>query len=481
MDIFKQIIDIVNWVFMGILVIGFLPQVLYIFISLKKLPQRPPAKKDHIFAIMLCAKDEAKVVGDTVQCMLRQNYPQDKFRVFVIADNCIDNTAEIARKNGAIVYERFDKEHIGRGWANSFGTSKILENYPDTEAFIMFDADNLAAFDYLKHMNDAFDDGVELAGGYANSKNFSMNIPADISGIYYMRSCRFSAHARELLGFNQNLATSGMLISSRILREKGYDAHGLCEDAEFIINRVLDGERAHYVEEAQYYAEQPSSLRETFKRNLRFGRGGSKLFATKGGSLLGHFFTTGKLTFLDLFVEYMFIPLALICTIWFPLFYGFWFINDIIMFSVQPQLLIGLAKNAAMGICIAFILPFVLQSIAVVLMEKKKLMHTTPKKLAPAMLLFPIYMIVYMVSIAAGTFNFHSKWKKINHSNTMTYKEFFGIKESGDGETIATDASSIEIVAEEVATETTAKKVTEEVAEEKIAIEKVTLQAQENE
>lgn len=46
-----------------------------------------------------------------------QNYPQELIDIFVIADNCTDNTAAIAQEAGAIVFPRFNTEQIGNGYA----------------------------------------------------------------------------------------------------------------------------------------------------------------------------------------------------------------------------------------------------------------------------------------------------------------------------------------------------------------------------
>lgn len=50
----------------------------------------------HDFAVLICARNEAAVIGDLVDSLCAQDYPQDRLHVFVMADNCTDNTAEIA-------------------------------------------------------------------------------------------------------------------------------------------------------------------------------------------------------------------------------------------------------------------------------------------------------------------------------------------------------------------------------------------------
>ncbi|MBQ1935997.1 MAG: glycosyltransferase, partial [Clostridia bacterium] len=62
----------------------------------------------HKFALVTSAHNEAAVIANLVDSLAQQNYPRECYDIFIIADNCTDNTAEIAREHGAIVYERFN-------------------------------------------------------------------------------------------------------------------------------------------------------------------------------------------------------------------------------------------------------------------------------------------------------------------------------------------------------------------------------------
>ena len=79
-----------------------------------------PAKKKHKYGILIAARNEKAVIGNLLDSINKQDYPKDKLTVFVVADNCTDNTAEIARKHGAKVYERFDDTKKTKGFALEF-------------------------------------------------------------------------------------------------------------------------------------------------------------------------------------------------------------------------------------------------------------------------------------------------------------------------------------------------------------------------
>ncbi|MDE7337611.1 MAG: hypothetical protein K2N32_05790, partial [Clostridia bacterium] len=117
-------------------------------------------------------------------------------------------------------------------------------------------------------------------------------------------------------------------------------------------------------------------------------------------------------------------PIAMICCIWIPIYYGFTLIESIVMFSTDPNMLYGWLKLAGIAISCIFYLPFVLQALFVVFLERKKL-KCKPAKLILPCLLFPLYMIAYMLSIAIGTFTLKPKWKQITHNVTVDLDSFF--------------------------------------------------------
>ena len=103
-----------------------------------------PAKKKHKYAIVIAARNEKNVIGNLIDSISKQDYPKELLTIFVVADNCTDNTAEIARSKGCICYERFDNEHKTKGYALEFLFDRIEEDYKKNnyENYFVFDADN---------------------------------------------------------------------------------------------------------------------------------------------------------------------------------------------------------------------------------------------------------------------------------------------------------------------------------------------------
>lgn len=79
-----------------------------------KTTQFKPTKK---FAAVIAAYNEELVIAHIIESLLRQNYPRNLYDIYVVADNCTDNTANIAREHGAIVFTRTNNNERGKGYA----------------------------------------------------------------------------------------------------------------------------------------------------------------------------------------------------------------------------------------------------------------------------------------------------------------------------------------------------------------------------
>ena len=81
----------------------------------------------HRFAAVGCARNGEAVIGALLDSLRAQDYPADRLDLFVAADNCTDDTAGEAARHGARVYERFNREQVGKGYALRWLLEKIQE------------------------------------------------------------------------------------------------------------------------------------------------------------------------------------------------------------------------------------------------------------------------------------------------------------------------------------------------------------------
>lgn len=422
MEQFNKILSIINDnVLLTIIGVAFGIQLIYIILFFVRAKKYPVAEKKHRFGIVIPARNESSVIADTVKCILSSKYPKDMFDVYVVADNCTDNTAELARNAGATVFERFDPDpkHHKAGYALKYLFEKIMELHPDHyyEAFIKFDADNLMEPDYISRMNDAFDAGVKCARGYSNSKNIDQNVITGISGLWYIRDCRFASNFRSAIGQGTMLGGAGMMFAAEIIEKHGWDCLTASDDTEFTMRRLnQDKIKTMYVKDAVVYEDQPSTIKDTFKRYKRMSGALNSLFYTQGIKSLLLFFVRWKWTYIDMFLTLMFIPVCVLMCIWLPIYYAYVLIYHGLMGNWE--IFWTYLNTICYSLAIAFVAMFILQALLAVALEHKRI-KAPVKKLMPAVFLFPFFMIIYAVAITLGVFS-RSKWHEVKRNTAVS-------------------------------------------------------------
>lgn len=258
-----------------------------------------PAKNNHKYGILIAARNEEAVIGNLLDSINKQDYPKDLLTVFVVADNCTDNTADIARKHGAKVYERQDPSRRTKGFALQFLFENIKKDYgiDSFEGYFIFDADNLLNRNYISKMNDAFDSGEKIITSYRNTKNFDENWIASTYALHWIRSIRANHRARSVLHLATNIQGTGFLFANEIVRN-GWNYTGLTEDRALTADAVARGYQITYQDEAEFFDEQPISLKVALRQRLRWSKGHLLAFLETGPKLFVNIFF-GKLFIKD--------------------------------------------------------------------------------------------------------------------------------------------------------------------------------------
>ena len=118
------------------------------------------------FAVIVAAHNEKEVIGQLVKNLQALDYPKQLFDIFVIADNCTDNTAEIAKNGGAIVCERTHPTKRSKGFALEWMFERLFKLERQYDAVVIFDADNLVHPRFLLEMNNRLCKGDKIIQGY---------------------------------------------------------------------------------------------------------------------------------------------------------------------------------------------------------------------------------------------------------------------------------------------------------------------------
>ncbi|MBE5780364.1 MAG: glycosyltransferase [Clostridiales bacterium] len=271
LEILRTIIMVINVITMAIL----LYQVGLAFFCMKKRPERRPVmEKNHRFGVIISARNEETVIGHLVKSLVQQDYPRDCFDVIVIADNCTDETAKAARDAGAVVYERFDEVHKGKGYALAWIFDILFhKEKKEYDAFCIFDADNLVDKGYLASMNQQLCCGVDAAQGYRGIKNPGDSWVSGSYAIYFWTVTRFFMCARDNAGFSCFASGTGFMFRSDLVREDGWSTNTITEDTEFSVQQILKGRRVVFNENAIFYDEQPTKFGQSIRQRYRWSVG----------------------------------------------------------------------------------------------------------------------------------------------------------------------------------------------------------------
>lgn len=422
-----RVLSIINYVVLIVIAIPIVMQVLYILLGFLPKKRFPKSEKKGRIAYLIPAHNEAGVIYGTVKAALEnQNYPKELYDVYVVAHNCTDDTAELARKAGAkvLVLNDPDPAHRMALYPLKHGVREIisLEGEAAYDMIVHLDADNRINAEFSSLMNDAYQAGVDFARPYEGALNGMQNFYTKASAMLYAFDSRFGSRVRERLHLAAHVNGSGAMMSVRMLKETGgYDCETMCDDAEFNMKRMFDGHKGHFVEDAVVYEDMPSSWRDTLNRNKRMGSGATNLFKANAGNLWKHFFRTGDFSFLEVYFLFSLSLLNVLLGVWLPIYYIYHFVflgfagyggMELALFPVEfYRLSLWNTLFAAAGIAVGlFILFGYIQGLILALTDYKKLGAKNRRALTGTVLGFPAFLVLYGITLMAGTCSKPKGW-----------------------------------------------------------------------
>lgn len=238
---------------------------------------RPKNKKmvapQKTFAVLVAAHNEEQVVGALIENLKTLDYPRDMYDIFVICDNCTDNTADIARHHGVYAMERHNPNLRGKGYAIEWMLKELWKRERQYDGIVMFDADNLVSPDYLIHMNNDLCSGSRVIQAYLDTKNPNDSWITGSFAISFFYANRFVQTPRSNLGLANYLGGTGMCFDSALLKELGWRATSLVEDLEFSMICVQKGIKPTYNYDTRVFDEKPLLFKASAKQRLRWMQG----------------------------------------------------------------------------------------------------------------------------------------------------------------------------------------------------------------
>lgn len=379
--------------------------------SLIKFKDKPlQINKKHKFMAILPAHNEENVIANLIESLNNQDYDKELLDIYVIADNCEDNTAQIAREHGAIVYERTDEQNKTKGAAlDWFLKQKIKEN-ADYDAFFVFDSDNIVDKNFTKNMNKKLCQGEEVVQGYRDIKNPGDSWVTAGYAFFYWTMHRFYHLARYNVGLSPLLNGTGFMVKFDLIKDTGWDTVTLTEDIEFSLKRMIKGKRLGWATDAIVYDEQPLSFKASWSQRSRWTVGHIQCMQTYTKDLILAIKEHKKIMNVDALLYIIgSIPIFVVSLLL--------IISNCIIYLADAMTTTDLVISIIRYIIPTFLLPIV-TAIFTMYLEKKPI-----KPMAKWLIYYPLFMGSWLVINFKCLFKRNTTWEKIEHVRDIKIKE----------------------------------------------------------
>lgn len=226
----------------------------------------------HRFLVLIPSYKEDKVIGDTVQAALSQQYPQEYFRVMVISDQMNESTNDHLRSMGAEVLE-IHYEESSKALALQSAIRSCQSDAP-SDYVVILDADNIIASDYLEQVNRYTQQTqCKVLQTHRTAKNLNTSTAILDAAIEEMNNSIFRlGHVQ--LGFSSALIGSGMVMDYTWFAENIFHTHSAGEDKE--LEELLLRQHIHI-----HYADSIRVLDEKVQQKEAMGKQRKRWIATQ--------------------------------------------------------------------------------------------------------------------------------------------------------------------------------------------------------
>ncbi len=398
-------------------------QFYYIAVSIwtsrrRRRPALSVAAPLHRFAVLIAARNEENVIGALLDSLHAQDYPADHVDIYVCADNCTDATSIVAAAHGAKVLIRNDHDNIGKGYVLNYMLAHIHKGSKRYDGYLVFDADNILAPNFITEINKTYASGYEAVTCYRNSKNYGDNWISAGYALWFLREAKYLNAARMALGVSCGVSGTGFLFSEKLLEQLGgWHFFTLTEDIEFTAACVSSGVKIGYCGTAELYDEQPTSFATSFRQRLRWSRGYLQVLARYGTALVRcavkNIFTSVGFSAFDMLMNIL--PAAVLT--------GGSLVGGIVS-SISAVINGGSVAACVLSVCSAFggfCCTILVLGMITTITEWQHIHCAVPKKIIYS-ITFPIFMLTYIPICITSLFVCPS-WKPIRHTRCLELQD----------------------------------------------------------
>jgi GT2 family glycosyltransferase len=278
------------------------------WLSARRAPS-PASSRKTFFDVIVPAHNEASEIGTTIASLQALGWPSDRFRILVVADNCTDATASIARDAGATVLERQDLTRRGKGYAlaHAFNWSRA-DGRADAVAIV--DADSVVSANLLESFATRIESGTRALQAHYGVLNAMDSWRTRLMAIALASIHKVRSRARERLGLSCGIRGNGWCVTHALLDEIPYRSFSLTEDVEFGVELGLAGYRVAYCDESDVNGKMVTSEQASRSQRQRWEGGRIGLIREKVPALLREAVARRSLICLDLALDLLVLPLS---------------------------------------------------------------------------------------------------------------------------------------------------------------------------
>lgn len=366
--------------------------------------------KNHRFMLIIPAHNEEAVVGNLVESLKKLDYPKDLYDIYVIADNCTDATAKVAKEMGAIVYERFDEKHKTKGYALQWFLQQKIDEDAPYDAFCIFDADNIVDDQFLKVMNRKLCQGEDVVQGYKDIKNPSDTWVSAGYAIFYWTMHRFYHLARYNIGLSPLMNGTGFMVKFDVIKPEGWNTKTLTEDIEFSLKRIIKGKKLGWAKDAIVYDEQPVGFKQSWIQRERWTVGHMQCLREYTKPLASAVAEHKTVMNFDGLLYLLGTAPMLVLTLLLVI------LNVVLFATGEMDSIDFLIQILKYVVPTVLVLPFM--GFVVMYLEKKKI-----RPMLKGLFLFPVFMGSWLLINVKCLFKRDTEWKKIEHNNNKKIDE----------------------------------------------------------
>ena len=272
--------------------------------------EAPPAAAELLgIAVIVPAHNELGNIEATVCSLLAADYPVECRRIIVLADNCTDATADVARVAGAEVIERTDHDRRGKGFALTDTFPKVLAD-PAIDVLMVVDADTIVSPNLFRAVSAHIQTGADVLQARYAIRNVDESWRTRLLQIAFAAFHDVRSLGRERLGVSCGLRGNGMAFSREALRKVPHHTETVIEDLEFGIRLALAGIRVKYVHEASVFGEMPADAAGSAVQRKRWEGGRVQLRQMFAGPLVRRAFSQRDRIAADLAMDVLVPPLG---------------------------------------------------------------------------------------------------------------------------------------------------------------------------